>query len=241
LFNQKQNEMYTSTKATMSGLNLNANWETTETLLPFKELEFRKGEQIIGPAKANSHVFFLVKGKALQYQHNVLFDREMVCGYFVNGDFMNLDILAGETTEPRSLIAKANSIVKAVPLPQFLELMKIRPGFSQLILQAIINEKQKAQIQFQRIELMSTRQRILHFFVEYVEKAGKMVGYERVVRNILTHQELGQLCNASRQSVTTVLNDLRYRRVVHFNRRYLLVRDVKKLREMALTAHLLSF
>ena len=85
---------------------------------------------------------------------------------------------------------------------------------------------------------MSTRQRILHFLVGYVEKAGKDVGFEKVIRSILTHQELGSLCSASRQSMTTVLNELRQLNIIHFNRRYLLVRDLEKLREMALTTHL---
>ncbi|MEZ4933636.1 MAG: hypothetical protein R2788_16130 [Saprospiraceae bacterium] len=46
------------------------------------------------------------------------------------------------------------------------------------------------------MELMSTRQRILHFLVEYTE-GWAQCRLRKVVRNILTHQELGSLCQAA--------------------------------------------
>lgn len=216
----------------------NTSWDLTELLISFPEKTYEKGDLIFKSGKTEDKIFFVVKGKVLLFQHNYIFDKEMVNGLFLNSDFINLDILAGDIGNNRYAVAKSKTVIKAIPHMAFLNLMSQYPFFSRFILKKMARQQRGTQNHLQQIELMSTRQRILHFLVEYVEKAGKDVGFEKVVRSILTHQELGSLCSASRQSMTTVLNELRQLNIIHFNRRYLLVRDMEKLREMALTTHL---
>ena len=60
-------------------------------------------------------------------------------------------------------------------------------------------------------------------------RRGERVGYETVVRKFLTHQEIANLTATSRQTVTTVLNDLRNKGLIKFDRRRLLIRDKDKL------------
>ena len=215
----------------------NPQWDLSELLISFPEKTYQKGDLIFKQGQTESSIYFVVKGKVLLYQHNYIFDKEMTMGLFLNGDFINTDILAGDPGANRYAVAKAGTVVKAVPKLNFLNLLSQHPFLNRFIMKGLVQRQATAQRRLQNMELMSTRQRILHFLVEYTERAGRDAGYEKVVRNILTHQEIGGLCQASRQSVTTVLNDLRQKRVIHFNRRYFLVRDLEKLREMALTDH----
>jgi CRP-like cAMP-binding protein len=55
------------------------------------------------------------------------------------------------------------------------------------------------------------------------------VGFEWVIRKPVTHQEIANLTATSRQTVTTTLNDLRYKKLLTFNRSRLLVRDLEGL------------
>ena len=85
----------------------------------------------------------------------------------------------------------------------------------------------------QRLESMvfrDSRSRIIDFLLELVEKKGQRVGFEHVVRKFITHQEIANLTATSRQTVTTVLNELRNKELLTFNRRRLLVRDLEKLK-----------
>jgi len=66
--------------------------------------------------------------------------------------------------------------------------------------------------------------------VKLTAQKGQQVGYEWVLRNPITHQEIANLTATSRQTVTTTLNDLRYARILTFNRKRLLVRDLEKLK-----------
>jgi len=74
-----------------------------------------------------------------------------------------------------------------------------------------------------------SRSRIIDFLLELSDKRGERVGYETVVRKFLTHQEIANLTATSRQTVTTVLNDLRSKGLIKFDRRRLLIRDKDKL------------
>ena len=74
-----------------------------------------------------------------------------------------------------------------------------------------------------------SRTRIVNFLLRLVEKKGERIGYEYVVRKFLTHQEIAYLTATSRQTVTTVLNDLRGREMIKFDRRRLLIKDKDRL------------
>ena len=75
-----------------------------------------------------------------------------------------------------------------------------------------------------------SRSRIVEYLFELVEKKGQRVGYEWVVRNFYTHQEIANITATSRQTVTTVLNELRAADILTFNRKRLLVRDLDALK-----------
>ena len=78
-----------------------------------------------------------------------------------------------------------------------------------------------------------SRTRIIEFLLEIAEKKGRRVGFETEVRKFITHQEIANLTATSRQTVTTLLNDLRERNILTFDRRRLLIRDMEKLSQEA--------
>lgn len=85
----------------------------------------------------------------------------------------------------------------------------------------------------QRLESLvfkTSKTRILEFLLEMVAEKGRSVGLEHEVKYMLTHKEIADLTATSRQTVNTVLNDLRNRNILTFNRRRMLVRDLEALR-----------
>ena len=71
----------------------------------------------------------------------------------------------------------------------------------------------------------------IEFIINELDKNGQRVGYEWVLRNFITHQEIANLTATSRQTVTTLLNDLRNENIIAFNRKRLLIRDLDKLKK----------
>lgn len=84
----------------------------------------------------------------------------------------------------------------------------------------------------QRLESLvfkSSKTRILEFIIQMVKEKGRPVGMEHEVKYMLTHKEIADLTATSRQTVNSVLNDLRNRDILTFNRRRMLVRDLNAL------------
>ncbi len=113
-------------------------------------------------------------------------------------------------------------------------------------LQAMLKERSELHVYFlrligsrtlaleQRLENLmfkSSRSRILEFLHELASSRGRTVGYEREVRNMLTHQEIADLTGTSRQTVNSVLNELRRQNILTFDRKRMLVRDMDRLLE----------
>jgi CRP-like cAMP-binding protein len=71
----------------------------------------------------------------------------------------------------------------------------------------------------------------VEFLVNLARTKGQRVGYEWLIRKPVTHQEIANLTATSRQTVTTTLNDLRFKKLLTFNRSRLLIRDLDKLTE----------
>lgn len=111
-------------------------------------------------------------------------------------------------------------------------------------LQAMLRERNELQLFFMRLignrtlqleqrleNLMfkTSRSRIVEFLHELAETKGRRVGFEREVRNMLTHKEIADLTGTSRQTVNSVLNDLRRKNILTFDRKRMLVRDMEQL------------
>ncbi|MEO1713645.1 MAG: helix-turn-helix domain-containing protein [Bacteroidota bacterium] len=50
-----------------------------------------------------------------------------------------------------------------------------------------------------------------------------------LVKHCLTQQDIANITGTSRQTVTSVLNDLKKENLIYFNRRSILIRDMAKL------------
>lgn len=74
-----------------------------------------------------------------------------------------------------------------------------------------------------------SRTRIVNYLITLAVNRGRRVGYETLVSGFITHQEIANLTSTSRQTVTTILNELRNDNILTFNRRRLLIRDLEKL------------
>ena len=96
-------------------------------------------------------------------------------------------------------------------------------------LQLIGNRTLRLEKRLENLMFKSSRTRILDFLKELVETRGRQVGFEYEVRNMLTHKEIADLTGTSRQTVNTVLNELRRDEVLVFDRKRMLIRDMTQL------------
>jgi len=99
------------------------------------------------------------------------------------------------------------------------------------IMKLIGNRAVEMEKRLESLIFKDSRSRIVEFLLDLVDKKGQRVGYEWVVRKFITHQEIANLTATSRQTVTSVLNELKSANMLTFDRKRLLIRDREKLQE----------
>jgi CRP/FNR family cyclic AMP-dependent transcriptional regulator len=84
-----------------------------------------------------------------------------------------------------------------------------------------------------KLELLvfkDARARIIEFLKDIASWKGKKVGFETMISTRLTHKDIAALTGNSRQTVTTILNELKEQNLINFDRRKILIRDLEKLK-----------
>ncbi|MDF2192047.1 Crp/Fnr family transcriptional regulator [Paraflavitalea sp. CAU 1676] len=72
--------------------------------------------------------------------------------------------------------------------------------------------------------------RLLHFFWLLIQQHPEEMAAGQVrIPNFLTHEDIAQLIGASRQTITTLINELALEGIIGFNRQEIRIPDVKKL------------
>ncbi|HMN90186.1 MAG TPA: Crp/Fnr family transcriptional regulator [Saprospiraceae bacterium] len=87
----------------------------------------------------------------------------------------------------------------------------------------------KAENRLESLIFKDARTRIIEFIKESVDKQGRRIGLEMLLKHSLTHQDIANITCTSRQTVTLVLNELKKSDLIYFNRGKILVRDMAKL------------
>ncbi len=87
----------------------------------------------------------------------------------------------------------------------------------------------RAEDKLESLIFKDARTRIIEFIKDAVNKRGRRIGYEMLLKHSLTHQDIANITCTSRQTVTLVLNELKKSDLIYFNRGKILVRDMAKL------------
>jgi CRP-like cAMP-binding protein len=194
--------------------------------------EFEKGEYVYLPDQSSDKIFFLTSGRVKigTYSDN---GKEITKAILGKGEVFGELSLVGEDKRRDFAIAMENTMVCVLTVDEMNGLLKDHNGLSLFLMKVMGSRVLEMENRLESLVFKDSRTRIVEYLVDLVLKKGERVGYERVVRKFITHQEIANLTATSRQTVTTVLNELRNKNIITFNRKRLLVRDLEKLSEEA--------
>jgi CRP-like cAMP-binding protein len=111
----------------------------------------------------------------------------------------------------------------------FAQLMKSNAEMSSAFMADIGKRLTRAESRLESLIFKDARSRIIDFLKDSLEKRGRQVGFEVMFKHSLTQQDIANLTGTSRQTVTSVLNELKKENLIYFTRKSILVRDVAKL------------
>ncbi len=205
--------------------------KSVESEFNVRKLKFKKGDYIYQPDENSDTIYFIFSGKIKlgTYRDN---DKEIISAILQKGDvFGEISIIEGLKRKDFALAAE-ESEVSAFSQEDLKKLMSSNASVGLLFMKIMGNRVMELENKLESLVFKDSRTRIIEFLLLSLHKSGQRIGYEWVLRNFITHQDIASITSTSRQTVTTVLNDLRNENIIHFDRKRLLVRDLEKLKSL---------
>ena len=182
------------------------------------------------PDDLSDRIFFITEGRVKISTMNED-GKEITKAILGKGEVFGELALVGEERRRDWATALEKTITCVVTLEEMRSLMRERSELNLFFMKIFGARQLEMERRLESLVFRDSRSRIVEFLVELTRARGERVGYEWVIRKPITHQEIANLTATSRQTVTTTLNDLRYKKLLTFNRARLLVRDLEGLAE----------
>lgn len=190
--------------------------------------EFSKGDYIYLPEEQSDKIFFLLEGRVKigSYGDN---GKEITKAILGKGEVFGELAMIGEEKRRDFAMAMEKTTTCVLTIEEMRDLMKDHSGLNLFLMKIMGDRMLEMEKRLESLVFKDSRTRIIEFLKRLADKKGQRVGYEMLVRKFMTHQEIANLTATSRQTVTTVLNELRNKNILTFNRRRLLIRDMTSL------------
>ena len=154
----------------------------------------------------------------------------MVKSVLARGEvFGELALLGEDTRQDCAQVVTDKTTVCKLTLDEMQQLMKDDVSFGLKIFKLIGLRINKLERKIDSLVFKDVRTRIIEFIREYVMEKGENNGPEYKIDNFLTHKDIANLVGTTRQTVTTLLNELRSEGLIDFTRRSIYVADINNL------------
>lgn len=194
-----------------------------------EEMYVSKYSYIYRQGEMAKHLYFLVQGSVKIGSFNSE-GKEMI-KHILHPEMLFGEISAFSTEKHRNFAMsfQEDVVLCRVSADRFQILLGNSPELCLRMLSMIGRRLRNAERRLEALVFKDARQRIIDFLKENAQRRGKQIGYETLIQHNLTQQDIANFTCTSRQTVTSVLNDLKKANLIYFNRRSFLIRDLAKL------------
>ncbi len=191
--------------------------------------QLEKGDFIFREKKESNSIFFLIKGVVKIATHSTE-GREVIKLIEHTGAVLGELSLTGEELRSDDCIVMSNdAYVLEVKRDVIRNLMDQNHKLALCIINFIGQKLKSTEGRLESLLMNDARERIVGFLKDNAESYGQPVGYELLLKHNFTQQDIANYTGTSRQTVTTVLNDLKKSNKIYFKRKAILIRDMARL------------
>ena len=179
-----------------------------------------------------SYVYVLTKG-TVKVGLNTSNDKTMIKEIAYANDLLGENIMTGISN--RRLFAQVVKDAEAfkIPASYFKALLEQNKSFCEEITLLLISKMNELEDRMSNFVFKKAQSRIVDFIKHLANTKGLKIGLDEILVNHgLSHKEIANITDTSRQTVARVLGDLKRQNIIHFSARKphkILVRDVMNL------------
>jgi len=193
-----------------------------EKIFPKYQFVYRQGD-------ASDYIYFLSKG-TVKIGTTHTDGREMIKRILhPEAVFGEIGIYSENAYHNFAFTMSNDVVIFRIDIKNFRRLLRKSSALNLNVLSMIGNRLSNTEKRLESLIFKDARARIIDFLRYNAETRGRKVGYETFFKNNLTQQDIANFTGTSRQTVTSVLNDLRKADLIYFNRSGILIRDMARL------------
>jgi CRP/FNR family cyclic AMP-dependent transcriptional regulator len=157
--------------------------------------------------------------------------KEVVNAILTTGEIFGELALAGEDTRRDfAQVMDENTSICPLGIEELKDLMFENKELSFKMLKLVGLRLMKLEKKLESLVFKDARTRVIEFLKDAASWKGKKVGFETMIPTKLTHKDIAALTGTSRQTVTTILNELKEKNLIYFDRKKILIRDLAQLK-----------
>lgn len=134
-----------------------------------------------------------------------------------------------ENRDSAAVALETGTVVLAIDINAVKKVMSENFNFCLFVMEEMRTKLAFAEKRMASLVVSDARGRIVDFIKYNASKTGTLVGLETLVKHSLTQQDIANYTGTSRQTVTSVFNELRNDNLIYFKRKSILVRDLDSL------------
>lgn len=189
-------------------------------------IHYKKDEFVYVADDAASHIYMIAEGR-VKIGHYLEDGKEVTSAILTTGEIFGELALAGEETRKDFAQAMSSLTICPLTIDELKDLMYENKELSFKILKLIGLRLMKLERKLELLVFKDARTRVIEFLKDAAAWKGKKVGYETMIPTKLTHKDIAALTGTSRQTVTTILNELKDQNLIYFDRKKILIRDLQ--------------
>lgn len=190
---------------------------------------YAKGDFIYFPEEDANHIYLITSGRVKTGTYSEE-GKEIIKAVLQPGEIFGELAMLGDRVRRDFAVAMDQDVgICAMSMPKMKELLFANVDFSLQLNIAIGRKLQKVERRVESLVFKDARTRIVDFLRDLAVQKGEDHGTGLIVNHFFTHREIASLTATSRQTVTSVLNELRGAGLITFGRRELQIPDLEKL------------
>jgi CRP/FNR family cyclic AMP-dependent transcriptional regulator len=181
------------------------------------------------PEMLNKYVYLLKEGFVKIAVTNEE-GREVIKYLVKPGDlFGEIPLLGISESYEDYAVALEDSVVYFADVEQMQQWINVDPDLRTKIYKQMGERIRKAENRFLSMVFKDAQARIRSFLTELLSEFGKLTEEGYKIKNFLTHDDIAKLTDTSRQTVSSILNELRDQKLIEYNTEIILIPFSSKL------------
>jgi CRP/FNR family transcriptional regulator len=191
-----------------------------------------KNEDIFFTHEPVKRIYFLKKGMLKIISQDVdgnEVTKDIIQKGDVFGEIALDDVAHGEASEYAKVITD-EAVMCTFTLENFEKVLANNPSISLKFTKKVGNKLKTLENRYSNLIFKDVRTRVVHFLKKFVQDNGEAQGKLWSARNYLTHQDIAHLTGSTRQTVTSILNQLKKENRLIYSRNEIVIPDLAELR-----------